>query len=162
MRVGHVRACAAIAGLLVAVTLVSHAVEPALEDLASFPSTVVEVRATNGIHRFRAWVADTPSRQAQGLMFVRDLAPDAGMLFVSRAPRIISMWMKNTYVSLDMLFVGESGRIVSIAANTNPHSVATVSSGVPAIAVLEIRGGEAERRGIRVGDRVVWKDISAP
>jgi len=124
-------------------------------DLATFPRTSVEIRAATGAHRFDVWLADTPTRQAQGLMFVRELPADAGMLFVTDDLREMSMWMKNTHIPLDMVFIDERGRIVRIAAETTPHSLETVSSGARVKAVLELRGGEAERRGIRVGDSVV-------
>jgi len=126
---------------------------PKLEDLDNFPRASVEITATGATHRFDVWVADTPQRSAQGLMYVRDLAPGRGMLFVESAPREMSMWMKNTYIPLDMLFIDEHGRIVRIAAQTTPHSLASIASPTPVTMVLELRGGEAARRGIKVGDQ---------
>ena len=82
------------------------------------------------------------------------LAPDAGMLFQSQAPRVMSMWMKNTYIPLDMLFIDAKGRVVHIAAQTKPHSLDTISSNEPVTMVLELRGGEAGKREIAVGDHV--------
>jgi uncharacterized membrane protein (UPF0127 family) len=76
------------------------------------------------------------------------------MLFPEPRPRVASMWMKNTFIPLDMLFIRPDGRVAAIFRNTVPHSLATISAGEPVSAVLEIRGGEADRRGIRVGDRV--------
>ncbi|MBV6417354.1 MAG: hypothetical protein CMLOHMNK_02016 [Steroidobacteraceae bacterium] len=125
-----------------------------LEDLDHFPRATLEISGARGTHRFAVWIADTPSRAAQGLMFVRELAPGAGMLFREDTPRVMSMWMKNTYIPLDMLFIGADGRIVRIAARTKPHSLDTISSGRPVTMVLELRGGEAARRGIEVGDHV--------
>lgn len=129
----------------------------ALEDLATFPQTTLEIASGAERHEFRVWVADTPARQSQGLMFVRDLPADRGMLFVHAEPRVAGMWMKNTYIALDMLFVAPDGRIVHIAERTRPHSLATISAGVPVKAVLELRGGEVARRGLRVGDTVRWR-----
>lgn len=131
-----------------------------LEDLASFPRAKLEIRSGKTLHRFDVWVADSPSRQAQGLMFVRDLPAERGMLFVHREPRVANMWMKNTYIPLDMLFIDPAGRIVKIAERTTPHSLDTISSVVPVGAVLEIKGGEANRLGLRVGDVVVQKPPS--
>jgi hypothetical protein len=88
-------------------------------------------------------------------MFVRSLASERGMLFVNAAPRRASMWMKNTYIPLDMLFIEANGRVAEIHANTVPHSLATVESRKPVLAVLELAGGEAARRGIKPGDRVL-------
>ncbi|MGQ0836020.1 MAG: DUF192 domain-containing protein [Gammaproteobacteria bacterium] len=124
-----------------------------LEDLASFPRGRLEIQTASATHRFDVWIADTPERQAQGLMFVRDLPPDRGMVFVHEPPRTSSMWMKNTYIELDMLFVAR-GRIVKIAQRTRPHSLATIAAEIPVSAVIEIRGGEVERRRLKQGDRV--------
>jgi uncharacterized membrane protein (UPF0127 family) len=100
-------------------------------------------------------VADTPPRQSQGLMFVEKLEPGTGMLFLYPGPpRPLGMWMKNTLIPLDMLFISKDGRIARIARSTRPHSLETISSLMPASAVLEIGGGEAQRLGIEVGDRV--------
>ena len=76
-------------------------------------------------HVFQVWLADTPQRQAQGLMFVRSLPELRGMLFVHEEPRAISMWMKNTYIPLDMVFIGAQGRIQQIVEQTTPHSLDT-------------------------------------
>jgi uncharacterized membrane protein (UPF0127 family) len=90
-------------------------------------------------------------------MYVTDLPADRAMLFMLAAPREMNMWMKNTYIPLDMLFIDDQGRIHKIAPMTEPHSLTTVSSGGKVGAVLEIRGGEAARRGLKVGDRVTWR-----
>ena len=127
-----------------------------LLELASYPRADLSIVRVNGArHAFRVWVADTSERQMQGLMFVRDLPADEGMLFVHERPRVANMWMKNTFVPLDMLFIDARGRIVTIIENTTPHSLDTLSSGRPVLGVLELRGGEVARRGIRTGDRVV-------
>jgi uncharacterized protein len=128
----------------------------ALEDLASFPQTQLEIRGDATAHQFKVWVADTPSRQSQGLMFVRDLPADQGMVFIHAEPRLASMWMKNTFIELDMIFIAPDGRIAKIAQRTKPHSLDTIASEVPVKAVLELKGGEAARRKLRVGDRVSW------
>ena len=78
------------------------------------------------------------------------------MLFVAKEPRVFDMWMRNTYIPLDMVFIGADGRISSIAANTTPHSLAIVSSKIQVGAILELRGGEAARRALHAGDKVSW------
>lgn len=135
-----------------------------LLELSSYPrSALTIVRADGGgRHEFRIWVADTPARQTQGLMFVRDLPASEGMLFINERPRISGFWMRNTYIPLDMLFIDERGRIVTIHANTTPFSLDTLSSPKPVRAVLELRGGETARRGIRVGDRVEHAAFGRP
>ena len=111
---------------------------------------------------FRIWLADTPPRQQQGLMFVRDLPAEEGMLFVERQSRVWGMWMKNTFVPLDMLFIDSRGRVAAIFERTVPHSLQTLSFPKPVKAVLELRGGETVRRGIRVGDRVEHAAFRGP
>jgi uncharacterized membrane protein (UPF0127 family) len=122
--------------------------------LKGFPESTITITHTGGRDSFRVWIADTPARQQQGLMFVRRMAADRGMLFPQRAPRPMAMWMKNTYLPLDMVFIGEGGLITGIAANTKPLTLDTVESPGPITAVLELNAGEAARRGIRVGDKV--------
>jgi uncharacterized protein len=147
------RAIAAALSTAVLLACAARAQQPPAAELASFPKALVEIRNGATAHRFEVWVADTPARQAQGLMFVRELARERGMLFPQDPPRPASMWMKNTYIELDMVFVAR-GRIVKIAARTRPHSLTTVTSEIPVDAVLELRGGETARRRIRVGHEV--------
>lgn len=127
-----------------------------LLDLATFPKTKLEIHSGKQTYAFDIWLAQTPQQQEQGLMFVRDLPPDRGMLFIAEQPRVFTMWMKNTYIPLDMVFIGKDGRIAKIAAETTPHSLAIVSSDVPVTAILELKGGEAARRALHPGDRVNW------
>ena len=146
-------------GLLLAGALGSSCLAQSapIESLTHFPRTTLDI-AANGHHdRFDIWIADTPQRQEQGLMFVRDLPAREGMLFPESSPQVAHFWMKNTYIPLDMVFVGEDGRVAKIIANAHPFSLDVLSSDVPVIAVLEIRGGEAALLGIRVGDRVSWQ-----
>lgn len=142
-----------VACLLLLASFAAHA-DAQLQDLDQFPRASVTITSKSGKHDFDVWVADTPARQAQGLMFVRSLGAGAGMLFVLDEPRLMTMWMKNTFIPLDMVFIEADGRIARIAARTKPHSLDTVSSGKAVKGVLEIAGGEAERLGIRAGDRL--------
>jgi hypothetical protein len=106
-------------------------------------------------HVFSLELANTPEARSRGLMFRRELAPDRGMLFEFGARETeVSMWMKNTYISLDMVFIRADGTIRHIAENTTPLSEATISSGGPVRGVLEVIGGTAKRLGIAPGDRV--------
>ena len=127
-----------------------------IESLTHFPRTTLEIVAHGHRNRFQVWIADTPPRQEQGLMFVRDLPADQGMLFPQPSPQVANFWMKNTYIPLDMVFIGADGRIAKIIANAHPFSLDVLSSDVPVIAVLEIRGGEARELELNVGDRVSW------
>jgi len=126
-----------------------------LEDLDAFPSGKLEISDGKKFkHVFQVWLADTPSRMAQGLMFVRSLPSDRGMLFVHDQPEPMTMWMKNTYIPLDMVFIDEHGRIQQIVEQTTPHSLDLIRSKDPALAVLEIAAGEAHRLGIHPGQLV--------
>jgi uncharacterized protein len=147
------------AGLMLAGACASIGVAQSMtiESLTHFPRTALEIDARGHRDRFEVWIADTPARQEQGLMFVRDLPADEGMLFPQESPQVAHFWMKNTYIPLDMVFVGEDRRVAKVIANARPFSLDVLSSDVPVIAVLEIRGGEAAQLGIHVGDRVSWK-----
>jgi uncharacterized protein len=126
------------------------------EDLDAFPRGKLEIADGKKVkHTFEVWLADNPRRQAQGLMFVRSLPTMRGMLFVHESPKPMSMWMKNTYIPLDMVFIDGGGRIQQIVEQTTPHSLAIISSREPALAVLEIAGGEAKRLGLHAGQRVL-------
>ncbi len=103
---------------------------------------------------FKVELADTPEAQARGLMFRDALGDFEGMIFPSDTPEVRSFWMKNTPLSLDIIFIGADGRIINIAANTEPYSLASVTSKGPAGAVLELRAGRAKALGIVPGDRV--------
>lgn len=100
-------------------------------------------------------LADSGAQKAQGLMFRRTLAEDHGMLFDYGAPKTIRMWMRNTFIPLDMIFIGADGRVVDIAERTTPMSERIIASRAPARAVLEVNGGAADRWGVAVGDRVL-------
>ena len=106
-------------------------------------------------YKFQIELAVTPRQQAIGLMNRAEMADDAGMLFVFDPVRPVSFWMKNTLISLDMLFVDADGRIINIGARTEPLSLASVPSDGPVRAVLEINGGLSAMLGIQPGDKVV-------
>lgn len=105
---------------------------------------------------FKVELADTPEAQARGLMFRQSLGDFEGMIFPSDVPEARSFWMKNTPLSLDIIFIGPDGRILNIAANTVPYSLDSVRSLGPAGAVLELRAGRAATLGIVAGDKVSW------
>ena len=113
----------------------------------------IDVRS-GAVHRYEVELADTPGARAKGLMYRRELGPRAGMLFDFGRDEIASMWMKNTFIPLDMVFADRSGVVRRIVRNARPRSLDTISSRVPVRAVLEVNGGEAERIGLAVGDRV--------
>jgi uncharacterized protein len=103
---------------------------------------------------FQVEVARNDADRAQGLMYRRSMAADQGMLFDFGRVEPVSMWMQNTYIPLDMLFIRKDGTIARIAANTEPLSTRTIASGEPVLAVLELNAGTAARLGIKPGDRI--------
>ena len=127
----------------------------ALAQLQNFPTGELTIVSATGPHKFAIEVATTPAQLEQGLMFRRNLAPDAGMLFDFGQPTMAMMWMKNTLIPLDMLFVDEHGRIVNIRERAVPESLDIIASSAPARGVIELNGGTAARLGIQPGDRVI-------
>jgi uncharacterized membrane protein (UPF0127 family) len=121
----------------------------------SFEETSLTIDAKSGRFEFQVELAASPEQRSQGLMFREDLAEDRGMLFDFGKPQQASMWMRNTYVPLDMLFIAGDGRITQIAMDTQPLSDAVIASREPVRAVLELRAGVTARLGIEPGDRVV-------
>ena len=122
--------------------------------LAKFARSSLAIQAGGKLRRFTVEVARTPSQHSQGLMFRRRLAADAGMLFVYDPPRPVSMWMRNTYIPLDMIFIAPSGRISQIVERTVPLSLENIPSRGTVRAVLELNAGTAARLGIRPGQVV--------
>ena len=126
------------------------------EPLSAFPQSLLAIRTTAGkVVNFKVWNADSPRREQQGLMFVREMDQHAGMLFVFPNDPSPAMWMKNTYLSLDLLFINAQGRIEYIAARAVPLSLSVIQAPKPSRAVLELKGGATEDLGIRLGDTVV-------
>jgi uncharacterized membrane protein (UPF0127 family) len=118
--------------------------------------TPLTIHTQQGPRTFQVEIAATPQAQERGLMFRREMADDAGMLFVYGMPQQLTFWMKNTYIPLDLLFIDEDARIVFIHANAQPLSEALITAPMPAVAVLEINSGLSSRLGIAVGDSVRW------
>lgn len=112
------------------------------------------ILTAGGEHCFGVDIADTPEEWQRGLMFVQRLDEDRGLLFLFGRVAGQTFWMKNTYISLDIVFIGPDGRIVNIAPRTEPLSEAAISSNMPVAAALEISGGLAGKLGIKPGDIV--------
>ena len=107
-------------------------------------------------HRLSAEIALTPEEQARGLSGRKSIGADDAMIFPLFPPRLPSFWMKDTLVPLDIIFVRTDGTIDMIAANAKPLDLTPISSGTPASGVIELRGGQAKKLGLDVGDRVSW------
>ena len=122
------------------------------------PSAIVH-RADGATVRVALEVADTPAARERGLMYRSSMAEDRGMLFVFPDEVEHSVWMRNTLIPLDMLFIAGDGRIVGIHPNAVPLSTAHASVGRPSRYVLETNGGWAARHGVRAGDRVEFRAV---
>lgn len=140
-----------VAALLAACAPGSATAEP---PPLGWETSVLTVETPTGAHRFDIEIADDIDEQQRGLMYRTAMAPDAGMLFVYPDQKIITMWMKNTVLPLDMIFIGADGRIVSVLEGAVPYSEAILSSGVPALAVLEVNAGIIKAIGVQPGSRV--------
>ena len=106
-------------------------------------------------------VADTPDTQTRGLMYRTQLAPDGGMIFLFDREQNQSFWMKNTPLSLDMIFISREGRIVGIHANAEPFSLKSIAVGTRSRVVLEVNAGFAAAHGLAPGDLVTYRNISS-
>ncbi|MBZ7921552.1 DUF192 domain-containing protein [Ensifer adhaerens] len=121
----------------------------------SFPKDKMRlVTANRKVHELTVELAVDPDQREQGLMFRRSMAPDHGMLFDFGETRRVMMWMKNTYLPLDMLFIDNKGVVRTIREDAVPFSEAIIDSGEPVAFVLELNAGTVKRLGIRAGDRL--------
>ncbi len=135
----------------VSAVLVILCVNPAARAASIQP---LEIATKSGVRVFSVEMATTEEEKTQGLMYRKELPDGKGMLFDFSPEQQISMWMKNTYISLDMIFIRADGRILRIAENTEPLSTRIISSGGLAKGVLEVIAGTAQKYGIQPGDRV--------
>jgi uncharacterized membrane protein (UPF0127 family) len=122
----------------------------------AYPKSELFIETAGGQrYRFDIELAESPEQHARGLMFRESMPVDAGMLFLYADDRPVAMWMQNTLIPLDMLFIAGDGRIVKIHERAKPLSTATIPSQHPVRAVLELNGGTAARFGVRAGDWVI-------
>ena len=140
------RLSAVLAFLILAVLMAGRA--------GAAEETTVEIATKSGVRVFAVELAVTDEERAKGLMYRKELPDGRGMLFDFQREQAVSMWMKNTFIPLDMIFIARDGRIVRIAENTEVQSERIISSGAPVIAVLEVIAGTARKYGIAPGDRV--------
>ena len=125
------------------------------QGVVMFDKSKLSVITSTGQKNFEVEMAVSDQQQSQGLMYRRSMAANAGMLFDYGALRHIQMWMKNTYIPLDMIFIDPKGKIINIVERTIPHSESIISSKGRARAVLELNSGTVSRLGIKTGDTVI-------
>jgi uncharacterized membrane protein (UPF0127 family) len=127
-----------------------------LERAGAAEQGTLEIATKTGVRVFSIELAVTDEERAKGLMFRKEVPEGYGMLFDFKKEQQVSMWMKNTLVSLDMIFISDNGRIARVAERTTPESEAIISSGQPVRAVLEVVAGTARKMGIAAGDKVAY------
>ena len=146
-----------IAWLCLSAQSVNYDFEGTIDE--SFNKSVLIISATrNACYLFDVYLAVTSEQRRRGLMFVRDLPKFSGMLFVYPASRILSIWMKNTYIPLDIVFFTADGKIVNIHENAGPHTLDSRRSGEEVNYVLELNGGITEKLHIDTGSLVLLLD----
>ncbi len=146
-----------VASLLVAASQATSGFSTSLEE--AFARDVLIIEAQHACYRFDVYLAFERSQQARGLMYVRELPETTGMLFVYAASDLHSMWMKNTYIALDIAFAREDGTIENIVRHTEPLSLQSVASSGPVMYVLELNAGVTERLHIDESSRILWGPI---
>lgn len=130
--------------------------------LAGLPHSELQVVTGSGTHRFQVWIAADDRSRMRGLMFVRSLPPDAGMLFLFEQSQYVAFWMKNTYLPFDLAFIRADGVVVNVAENTRPLTLDPIPSAAPVKAVLELLAGTAARIGLVAGSRVLHPALAGP
>lgn len=139
--------------------LAALAQDPAMQ--LSFPVRPLTVTTQSGKEvTLQVEVAATPEHWEQGLMYRTELANDKGMIFdMGLPPRVVTFWMKNTLIPLDMIFIDEHNRIATIHKNAIPEDLTGISSVEPVTMVLEIAGGRADALGLQAGDQVSFAGL---
>lgn len=117
------------------------------------------LKSDTGDHSFNIEVAKTAQEKALGLMHRRSLPDNAGMLFLYDRPQPAAMWMKNTHIPLDMVFISAAGRVHRIETHTEPFSKVLIPSGGDVAAVLELNAGQTDKIGLKPGDKVIYPGL---
>ena len=146
---------------LLPVLCILAAMVPAAVAETPFRQDKLTLVTASGRHDIQIEIAETPQQKSLGLMFRTSMAADRGMLFPYGAPQEITMWMKNTYISLDMVFIRADGTVHRVESRTEPLSEKIIPSKGPVSAVLELAAGVAEKLGIKPGDRVLHASFPA-
>jgi hypothetical protein len=145
--------------ILILLALLQGGIAAADDDLdEAFDKGVMIIHASeHACYRFDIYIAENDTQRARGLMHVRSLPESKGMIFIYEADRYMSMWMKNTFVPLDILFVRADGTVSSVAHDTEPQSLRSISSLEPVRFVLEINAGVAEKLSIDQYSQIEWE-----
>ncbi|MDB5568910.1 MAG: hypothetical protein JWN93_93 [Hyphomicrobiales bacterium] len=143
------------AGVLVpGAALAQSAAPSSAQSPAGSEIELLTIATASGAHEFKVEVMRTDEQRARGLMHRRYMPADRGMLFDFKSEQPVMMWMRNTYIPLDMVFIRRDGTVINVAENTEPLSDRTIASAAPAFSVLEVNAGVARKIGLKPGDRV--------
>lgn len=129
---------------------------------SAFSRDIVVIRSNGGSYQFNVELAVSITEREQGLMFRKDLAPNAGMLFLYDQDQAVTFWMKNTYLPLDMIFIASDGRITQVVKDARPLSEDLIPSSTYVRGVLEVNAGIADEYHIQAGDRVDYAAFKMP
>ena len=141
-------------GFAVIVLVAGCALPVAQTPASAAAQDTIEIVTSSGVHAFSVEMATNDAERARGLMFRKSLPEGHGMLFDFQTDQPVQFWMRNTYISLDMIFIKGDGRILNIAENATPMSDALIPSAGSVRAVLEVIAGTARKFHIVAGDRV--------
>ena len=142
--------------ILITFSIAIKADNYALQELESWEKNTIKINNSSGhFHKFEVYIADSNSKRKKGLMYIESLPSNHGMLFKFDTPRITSMWMKNTYISLDLLFIDKNQTIIKIHSDAKPLNLNSIASKLKVKWVLEINGGLAEELEINLGDKII-------
>lgn len=147
--------------LAVLVTACANAAGSSAPLFPGLEQAELEAVTRSGTHRFKVWIAADDRSREQGLMEVRALPADHGMLFLFDRPQPVAFWMKDTYLSLDIIFITAEGRVMNVAPHARPLSFDPIESEGPVTAVLELIAGTAEDIGLQPGDRIIYTATGA-
>lgn len=143
--------------LLITSSFVTKAENYALQELENWEKNMIQISNSSGhFHTFEVYIADSNTKRKKGLMYIESLPNNHGMLFKFDSPRIASIWMKNTYISLDLIFIDKNQTIIKIHNNAEPFNLNSISSKLKVKWVLEINGGLAEELGINPGNKIIF------
>jgi hypothetical protein len=148
---------AALASVALTLAVACTADEPRFQvppQLAGLPMSEIGVETRSGTHRFQVWVAADFASRERGLMFVREMPADHGMLFLLDRVQYTSFWMKDTFLALDLVFIAADGQVVNVVQGARPFSEDPIGSTAPVAAILELLAGTAARIDLAVGDRI--------
>ena len=127
------------------------------EHFTGWKQQLIGIESNGKLININAYIADNQNKRKQGLMHVKSMSDDTGMLFVFDPPRIVSMWMKNTLIGLDIIFIDQDQKIIKIHKNAQPHNLESISSGLAIKWVVEINGKTSDLLGIKPGDQLIFQ-----